>query len=139
VSPRGPGRQPSSRVRRRTLALLGAGLGAPLVGACAPSAPPDRRVHVALSELGPGRRVRVDYDGAPVELQRTGSEIVARSLMCTHFGCRVRWSEERALYLCSCHDGAFDADGRPVAGPPTRPLSLVPVERAGEEVVVGEP
>jgi Rieske Fe-S protein len=81
----------------------------------------------------------VDYDETPVELVRTDSGVLARSLMCTHFGCRVRWADEHARYLCACHGGAFDGAGRPVAGPPTRPLVLVPVEVTGDEVVVGEP
>jgi nitrite reductase/ring-hydroxylating ferredoxin subunit len=134
-SPGGP-RRPG---RRHTLALLGAGVGSSLVGACAPPAPPDRRVRLALADLSPGGRVQVDYDGTPVELVRTDSGVVARSLMCTHFGCRVRWHEEVARYLCACHGGVFDGAGRPVGGPPTRPLALVPVEVAGDEVLVGEP
>jgi len=81
----------------------------------------------------------VDYDGAPVELLRTDSGIVARSLLCTHFGCRVRWSDEQVRYVCACHGGAFDADGQPVSGPPNRPLPLVRFEVADGEVVVGEP
>jgi Rieske Fe-S protein len=96
-------------------------------------------VRVPLSDLPLGERVRVDYDDAPVELVRTDAGIVARSLLCTHFGCRVRWNDEQARYVCACHGGAFDTDGRPVAGPPTRPLSPVPVETVGDEVVVGEP
>lgn len=130
---------PSSRVRRRTLAVLGAGLGAPLVNACAPAPPPDRRVRVPLQELSSGKRVIVDYDDTPVELVRTDAGIVTRSLLCTHFGCRVRWSEEDARYVCACHGGAFDAEGRPVAGPPNRRLAPVRFELAGDEVVVGEP
>lgn len=81
----------------------------------------------------------MEYDGAPVELLRTEEGIVARSLLCTHFGCRVRWSEEEARYLCGCHGGAFDADGRPVAGPPSRPLPPVRFELSEDAVVVGEP
>ena len=92
-----------------------------------------------LSELPPGKRVRVEYDDNPVEVLRTNSGIVARSLRCTHFGCRVRWSDEDARYVCACHGGSFDADGKPVAGPPSRPLALVRFELEGDEVVVGEP
>lgn len=128
---------PPSLARRRTLSLLGAGLSAPLVGGCPPPEPPDGRVRVPLSHLSPGRRVRVESEDGLVELMRTESGIVARSLMCTHFGCRVRWSEERALYLCPCHEGAFDVEGRPVGGPPVRPLDLVAVEVVGDEVLVG--
>jgi Rieske Fe-S protein len=124
--------------RRRALAVLGAGLGVPLF-ACAPAAPPDRRVRVPITALPRGQRVSVEYDGKPVELRRDDSEIVGRSLTCTHFGCRVHWSDEKAQYLCACHGGAFDVHGRPVSGPPHRPLALVRVALDGGEVVVGEP
>jgi nitrite reductase/ring-hydroxylating ferredoxin subunit len=133
------GRVSPACARRRALALLGAGLSLPLAGACVPPEPPDRRVRVPLSELTPGRRVRIAWDGEPVEVLRTDSGIVARSLLCTHFGCRLRWSAEESRYLCSCHGGAFDADGRPVAGPPNRPLRGVPTELGEDVVVVGEP
>jgi len=93
---------------------------------------------VPLSELPLGVRVRVTYDGAPVEILRTESGIVARSLLCTHFGCRLRWHPEESRYVCACHGGAFDAEGRPVAGPPNRPLPLVSVQLEDDVVVVGE-
>lgn len=129
---------PSPRGRRRTLEVLGLGLCSSLAGACAPAGPPDRRVRVPLSELPLGVRVRVQYDEAPVELLRFESAIEARSLLCTHFGCRLRWSEDDERYLCSCHGGAFDAAGAPVAGPPTRPLRRVGFELVGDVLVLGE-
>ena len=135
----GAGARPPSRGRRRALALLGAGLGVPLAGACTPPQPPDRRVRVPLSELPPGVHVTATYDGDPVELVRTDSGVVARSLLCTHFGCRLRWHPEESRYVCACHGGVFDADGRPIAGPPSRPLRPVSFQIEDEVVVVGEP
>jgi nitrite reductase/ring-hydroxylating ferredoxin subunit len=132
-------RGPASAVRRRTLALLGAGLGAPLSLACDPPPPPDRRVRLALEAVPPGERVEVEYDDIPVEVRRGDSGIEARGLLCTHFGCRVRWREEASRYVCACHGGEFDARGRPVAGPPQRPLLSLPVERDGDTILVGEP
>ncbi len=130
---------PPSRVRRRTLALLGAGVAAPLAGACRPPEPLDRRVRLPLSRLPAGERIQVTYDGAPVEVCRTESGVVARSLLCTHFGCRVHWEPDRERYVCACHGGEFDGEGRPVAGPPSRPLGLLAVEQTGDAIVVGEP
>jgi Rieske Fe-S protein len=40
-------------------------------------------------------------------------------------GCEVHWHPESQEYVCPCHDGLFDPDGRPIAGPPTRPLRAV--------------
>lgn len=44
------------------------------------------------------------------------------SNMCTHLSCRVNWKEDLKEYVCPCHDGHFDAEGRVTAGPPPEPL-----------------
>jgi Rieske Fe-S protein len=84
-------------------------------------------------------RLEVEYDEMPVEIRRVDSGIEARSLLCTHFGCRVRWSEETSRYRCACHGGEFDVEGRPVAGPPEGPLRRVPVTVEGDTLLVGKP
>lgn len=47
------------------------------------------------------------------------------SSTCTHLACNVIWRSQENIFECPCHSGRFDADGRPVAGPPTRPLSVL--------------
>jgi Rieske Fe-S protein len=44
------------------------------------------------------------------------------SNICTHLSCRVNWKEDIKEYVCPCHDGHFDAEGRVTAGPPPQPL-----------------
>jgi len=41
---------------------------------------------------------------------------------CTHVGCPVNWSAPADRFFSPCHGGAFDRDGRVLAGPPPRPL-----------------
>ncbi len=41
---------------------------------------------------------------------------------CPHLGCTVRWDDQKNLFVCACHGGAFYPDGRVKAGPPPRPL-----------------
>jgi Rieske Fe-S protein len=81
--------------------------------------------------------LRVLHDGRPVEVRRVGEEVVARSLICTHFACEVRWRPDEEVYACPCHDGRFGPDGRVLGGPPSRPLPEVPVRVAGGLVVLG--
>jgi len=130
---------PRSRVRRRTLALLGAGVPVSAALACAPAAPPDRRVRLPLSSVPPGGRAEVEYAGEPTEVVRTEAGVVARTLLCSHFGCRVQWRPAERRYHCPCHEGLFDSEGKPLAGPPNRPLRRVRAEVAGAEIVIGEP
>jgi Rieske Fe-S protein len=127
----------TTSARRRALALVGIGLPGVALG-CARPDPPDRRVRVPLRRLDPTGRLEVEYAGEPAEVVRTASGLVARSLLCSHFGCRVQWQAAAERYHCPCHEGAFDGEGRPVAGPPTRPLRLLPVEVAGQDILVGE-
>jgi Rieske Fe-S protein len=123
--------------RRRALRLCGAGLPAASL-ACARREPPDRRTRVALALLESSDRVGIEVLGEPAELVRTPRGIEARSLLCSHFGCRVEWQPERERYHCPCHQGEFDRDGRPLAGPPTQPLRAIPTEVSGRDILVGE-
>jgi Rieske Fe-S protein len=47
------------------------------------------------------------------------------SSTCTHLACNVIWRDDTQSFECPCHSGKFDADGNPVAGPPTRALSTL--------------
>lgn len=126
-------------MRRREGVALIAGAWQALFSACAPAKPPDRRTRVALAELRERGRLELQHAGEPVELQQTALGPVARSLLCTHIGCRVRYEPAREGYRCSCHEATFDRDGRPLTGPALRPLRLLAVELQGDQVLVGEP
>jgi Rieske Fe-S protein len=60
-------------------------------------------------------------------LVRTGQDtLVAYSQKCTHLSCAVRPRVDEGTMHCPCHQGYFDLHtGRPIAGPPRRPLALV--------------
>ena len=45
-------------------------------------------------------------------------DFIALSSVCPHLGCRVHWESQNRRFFCPCHNGAFDASGKPVAGPP---------------------
>lgn len=47
------------------------------------------------------------------------------SSTCTHLSCNVIWREEDKIFECPCHAGRFDANGQPIAGPPTKPLVVL--------------
>jgi len=105
--------------------------------ACAPGGPSDDAVRVDLADLAPGERRVVRWRDKPVEIVRTEDGVRARSLLCTHFSCTVRWVEAEGEYRCPCHGGRFDGDGRPVGGPPVAPLPDVPVTLDGDVAWVG--
>lgn len=49
-------------------------------------------------------------------------DVTVFSSWCTHLSCRVSWEDEEQVYVCPCHDGIFDIEGKVVAGPPPAPL-----------------
>jgi Rieske Fe-S protein len=125
-------------VRRRLALLRGLGAGLAPLAACR-EAEPDRRARVPLAGLALGQRRAIEHGEDVFEIVRTADGAVARSLVCPHYGCRVAWVEARRQYHCPCHDGRFDADGRPVAGPPAGPLRAIRVTVEGDTALVGEP
>jgi Rieske Fe-S protein len=58
---------------------------------------------------------------------KTGSDrqLTVFSSTCTHLACSVVWREAEHIFECPCHSGIFDADGRPISGPPKRPLDVL--------------
>jgi cytochrome b6-f complex iron-sulfur subunit len=126
----------------RSCGLFAACLTAPawnMLAGCSPgtddsSAGPQT---VAVAELPLNRRVRLEQDGRAVEVVRTESGVTARSLLCTHQGCNVRWIEEKNIYLCPCHEGKFNAEGQPIYGPPRESLRWLTVTLAPTEAIIG--
>lgn len=54
---------------------------------------------------------------------------VAYDRLCTHLLCPVIPQPEQDHFHCPCHEGYFDlATGRPLAGPPQRPLARINLE-----------
>ncbi len=104
-------------------------------GGATPEAPCP--VSLPVARFPEGVRVTVRVAGHPVEVVRKASAVTARSLLCTHQGCEVAWSGEAQAYLCPCHEGKYDAEGRPKEGPPPKPLATLAARLDGELVVLG--
>ena len=100
-------------------------------------APEIRRV-TGLDQLAVGGVMTFTYPGPQDDcvLVRTRDDaLVAYSQKCTHLSCAVRPRLEDGLIHCPCHEGYFDLrSGRPIAGPPRRPLDLVRLQIRGDAV-----
>ncbi len=62
---------------------------------------------------------------------------IAMSSRCAHLGCPVRWVDAAERFICPCHGGVYDLLGRPVGGPPVRPLDRFYTRVSGGYVQVG--
>jgi Rieske Fe-S protein len=90
---------------------------------------PARRRIAAVDDLAIGEAMSFHF---PTErdpcllIRRTEQEFVAFSSECTHLMCPVRPELDRNRLHCPCHEGYFDAaTGKPIAGPPRRPLPTI--------------
>jgi Rieske Fe-S protein len=96
----------------------------------------------ALAEIPIGGVLCFEYPGAkdPCLLVRLNEETLrAFSQKCTHLGCAVTPDADKNCLYCPCHKGYFALDsGRPLAGPPRRPLPSIALEnRDGVVYAVG--
>jgi len=91
-----------------------------------------------VDELGIGRAKVFEFPAgsAPRLLIRLSEDkFVAYDQQCTHLSCPVLPEPREGKLHCPCHNGWFDlATGRPLAGPPRRPLPRVTLEIRGDTV-----
>jgi succinate dehydrogenase / fumarate reductase iron-sulfur subunit len=85
--------------------------------------PPDRVSTVTMRyEVTSG--FHKDTVVKPVMISRRAdvNNMIVFNATCTHLGCTVHWDAGKNVYVCACHGGQFDQEGRVIAGPPPRPL-----------------
>ena len=70
------------------------------------------------------------------ETERPG-EFVAISTRCAHLGCPVRFVEAAGNFICPCHGGVYDFEGKVIGGPPVRPLDRFQTRVRGGHVEIG--
>jgi menaquinol-cytochrome c reductase iron-sulfur subunit len=63
---------------------------------------------------------------------------VAISTRCAHLGCPVRYIQASQRFVCPCHGGVYDFEGKVDGGPPVRPLDRFYTEVRGGRVLVGD-
>ncbi|MCB8948116.1 MAG: Rieske (2Fe-2S) protein [Ardenticatenaceae bacterium] len=106
-------------------------------------AAPAAKVITRVEAIPVGGSLIFNYpeEGSPARLLvRVAEEtFVAYEQQCTHLTCPVIPHVAEGELHCPCHEGVFDLfTGRPLAGPPRRPLARVALEvRDGNVVATG--
>jgi Rieske Fe-S protein len=67
------------------------------------------------------------YDDTPVQrivyvVKRQSGETLVLTNVCSHMQCDVHWDASLGQFLCPCHGGLYDIEGRNIGGPPPSPL-----------------
>lgn len=91
----------------------------------------------SLDLLPVGGALKFEYPpGEPCVLVRPDEKtLLAYGQKCTHLSCAVIPKVATGTLVCPCHNGSFElASGRPLSGPPRRPLPVVKLEVRGREV-----
>jgi Rieske Fe-S protein len=99
---------------------------------------PEARRIASLQDLAVGGSLVFAYPGEHdicVLVRLAPDELVAFSQKCTHLSCAVIPRPEQNQLHCPCHEGYFDLrSGRPIAGPPTRPLPRILLDVRGQDI-----
>jgi Rieske Fe-S protein len=75
----------------------------------------------------------VRFGAEPVVLVKVSdTDFRAFTATCTHLDCVVGFQKDKSRLFCNCHGGAYDLNGRNVAGPPPRPLTPYKVNLASK-------
>jgi len=113
----------------------------PLLDDSAHAAPAQAASVGKVSNFKPGewKPVKLPTGTAAFVRRLTGKSprFQALSALCSHKGCPVAWRPGEKHFVCPCHRGKFDANGKNVAGPPPAPLSSLPVNVVRGLVMVG--
>lgn len=100
--------------------------------------PAAERKIATLDQITVGGAIPFNYPGEhdPCLLLRPDEKtIVGYSQKCTHLSCAVVPDREANCLHCPCHEGNFEiATGKPISGPPRRPLPRILLEQRGQEI-----
>ncbi|GBC80028.1 MAG: ubiquinol-cytochrome c reductase iron-sulfur subunit [Acidobacteriota bacterium] len=94
-----------------------------------------------LSDLpvGSGREFKGVLGNDLIAARLPSGDVRVFSSICTHLGCHVQWDQVAGNFLCPCHLGRFDTEGKVLAGPPPTPLPSFAVRVSGNDVYVTVP
>jgi len=100
-------------------------------------APPIQKI-AAINDIPVGGFVTFSYPKGEkhcVLVRLSKASFVAYDQQCTHLACPVIPQPENDRLYCPCHEGFFDLEtGRPLAGPPRRPLPRIILELRGNAI-----
>jgi Rieske Fe-S protein len=65
------------------------------------------------------------------------NNFIAISTRCMHLGCPVSFKAAAQRFICPCHGGVYDFEGKVDGGPPVRPLDRFYTRVVGGRVQIG--
>ncbi|BBO15983.1 cytochrome b6-f complex iron-sulfur subunit [Candidatus Brocadia pituitae] len=69
-------------------------------------------------------------------LRKEDDSLKVFSVNCPHLGCGINWGEDEKQFLCPCHEGVFDINGKVLSGPAPRSLYSYETKIENDNVLV---
>jgi len=79
-------------------------------------------VKPAIVEVGRDDWARSLESKTVYVFRRSEDDVVVYSRNCTDLSCPLVFDAGSECFFCPCHGGIFGKDGKPMAGPPSKPL-----------------
>lgn len=64
----------------------------------------------------------ISFNRKDIFVTQSAGEWVIFSLICRHKKCTVAYKPQEEQFICPCHDGIYDKNGKVLSGPPPAPL-----------------
>jgi menaquinol-cytochrome c reductase iron-sulfur subunit len=90
-----------------------------------------------VSGMGEAGKTTVYVRRGSPDLDEDPDEYIAISTRCAHLGCPVRFYPSAGSFICPCHGGIYDFEGRVTGGPPVRPLDRFQTRVRAGRVEIG--
>jgi menaquinol-cytochrome c reductase iron-sulfur subunit len=87
--------------------------------------------------IGDSGKTTVYIRRGSADLGEDPNEFVAMSNRCAHLGCPVRFVKAAGEFICPCHGGVYDFEGKVIGGPPVRPLDRFQTRISDGQLEVG--
>jgi menaquinol-cytochrome c reductase iron-sulfur subunit len=81
--------------------------------------------------------IRARNDNVDTDKPDQYNKFIAISTRCMHLGCPVAYRSAAQRFICPCHGGVYDFQGKVTGGPPVRPLDRFYTEIRGSRVFLG--
>ena len=95
------------------------------------------RVITIVEGIGEAGKTTVYVRQGSAELDEDPEGYIAVSTRCAHLGCPVRFYQAAGNFICPCHGGVYDFQGKVSGGPPVRPLDRFQTRVSGDQVEIG--
>ena len=87
--------------------------------------------------VGDSGKTTVYIRRGSADLDEDPNTYIAISTRCAHLGCPVRFVRAAGNFICPCHGGVYDFEGKVIGGPPVRPLDRFQTRVSGDTLEIG--